>query len=138
MDTSLIYQNIRLSLVKPKDKAETVVLGYNQTTFKYVKSLNTFIPYYLYLCLPSPFKLCTTVKTPFLEPHAWLYSHLMYLRYWLLDNLHSSTSFWIYIKCLSSSGWYLKWEVSNAGLIIELIYSFIFNIILMPRIRNIE
>lgn len=61
---------MRLYLVTPNDRVEKVVLGCNQNAFKYFKSLNTFIPYYLYLYLPPPFKLCTTVKTPFLEPHA--------------------------------------------------------------------
>lgn len=51
----------------PDDGAEKVVWQCNQTAFKYFKSLNTFSSYYLYLYLPSPFKLCTTVKTPFLD-----------------------------------------------------------------------
>lgn len=126
------------SYTRGRGQGGKVVLACNQATFKYFKSLNTFNPYYLYLYLPSPFKLCTTVKTLFLEPYTWLYSQLMYLSYWLLDNLYSFTSCWIYIKYLSSSDWHLKWEVSNARLILELIYSSISNTVLIPRIRRVQ
>lgn len=101
-----------------------------------VEILSSLITY-IYTC-PLLLNYAQLWKHPSWNPHAWLYTQLMYLRYWLLDNLYSFTSYWIYIKYLSSLGWHFKWEVSNIGPIIELICPPMFNTVLIPRIREIE